>query len=167
MRGETKEHWTRAWPPASALGLSAWTRDPRRLADPASARLVELLLELTALERNLVVHDWLVLPGAVHLLAATGPDARRDLRAEWCSALGRLKGLHARCDNRRRGATGSAWRPGLRLRPLDAAGARAAGRRLRQAPVRAGLCDQPAEWPHSSLRRRLDGPEAPWLVAPP
>jgi putative transposase len=139
------------------LALSSWTLDPRCLADPAAAALLDLILELTVLERRLAAHAWVVLPGALHVVAAPSPEALLP----WPQALGRVKGLHARCDNRRRGRTGAAWRAGLRIRPLDAEAARLGAHRCERAPVSAGLCRRPEDWPFSTARRRPDAP--PWL----
>jgi hypothetical protein len=150
MAPRDDKDWTAAWSTAPALALSTWTRQERRLEDPASARLLALILELSVLENRLALRGWVILPGALHLVAERPRPGRPRASGSWPGVLGRIKGLHARCDNRRLGLTGRVWRPGARIRPLRAGEVEAAALRCERAPVAAGLCSRPGDWPHSS-----------------
>lgn len=142
--------WTEAWALAPALALSTWTRRRDRLADPEAARLLALVLELTLLEARLRLEAWVILPGSLHLVARRPAGALLP----WPAALGRIKGLHARCDNRRLGRTGSVWKPGARVRPLREGEVQHAALACELAPVAEGLCGEPGEWPFSSATGR-------------
>ena len=148
------DDWTAAWAGQAGLAISSWTRSPHRLRDPASARLLALVLQLTALECRLSLRGWVVLPGALHLVTGRRRPGAAPPLLSWAAALGRIKGLHARCDNRRRGATGSLWKPGARIRPLAPGALPGAVELCETAPVGAGLCERPEDWPWSSASAR-------------
>lgn len=161
------QDWTLAWRGASALALSTWTLHRERLSDPHAARLLEAALALTALGRRLSLHGYVVLPGALHLVAALPAAGSPAPLAPWPTALGQVKGLFARWDNRRLALTGRVWKPGARVRPLTGPAVLTALVRCHAAPVRMGLAPRPDAWPHSSAAALAGGRAADPLLRPP
>ena len=146
--------WTDAWEGAAGLALSSWTSRRDALADPASARLLELCLGAVVLRERLVLHGYVILPGALHVVA--GRSRERDRTGlPWPIALGRAKGTFARWRNEMRGESGAVWSERVRVLPLRADEIRDAVVRCQEAPVRAGLVHLAEDWPHSSVAGAL------------
>jgi hypothetical protein len=158
--------WTSEWTLASGLALSSRTRVPDLLLDPRAARLLELALELVVLRQGLILHGYVVLPGALHVVGgrparADGPDGRLP----WPIAVGRAKGAFARWWNGLGARDGALWQEPTRVRPLGHQDVADAVARCHDAPVRAGLVACPADHPFSSWRR-LYRDEEPGFVTP-
>jgi len=157
------DDWTRRWS-AAGLALSAWTREPRLLADPRAARLLELSLELVVLRHRLVLRGYVVLPGALHVVAARSADASL---LPWPVAFGRARAAFARWWNVDRGGAGALWRERVRVAPLPtAADVAEAVARCHRAPVLAGLAAEPSGHAASSWHA-LHGQPRRAFVTPP
>ncbi|MEM7244501.1 MAG: hypothetical protein AAF533_04120 [Acidobacteriota bacterium] len=140
------------WLRACGLHLTATCVRPDALADPVSARLLEIGLEQACREAGVTLLGWVALPGSLDLLTPEGARPER-----WQRLLGRIKGAHGRRDNRRVGRTGAVWRPGSRIRFVRRGDLERARTVLHERPVRAGLAERAADWPFSSWRAVHEG----------
>jgi hypothetical protein len=159
----SRQDWTSAWTGAAALAISSWTRDPTDLADPESRRLLELALEIVVRREGLILHAYVILPGALHLVTgAPGPAQRLP----WPIAVGRVKSCHAGWERARRGSSGAIWRSHVRVQPMASEQVSAAVARLHEAPMSMGLATSPADWDASSwaglYRSTRPGFVSPW-----
>lgn len=162
----SRQDWTSAWTGAAALAISSWTRDPTDLSDPGSRRLLELALEVVVRRERLVLHAYVILPGAFHLVTGVAGPAER---LPWPLAVGRVKSCHAGWERARRSISGAIWRSRVRVQPMSSGQVGAAIERLHDAPMSMGLAKSPADWDASSwaglYRSTRVGFVSPWGAA--
>jgi hypothetical protein len=157
------DDWTRPWR-AAGLAMTAWTSEPSLLACPRAARLLELALELTVLRHDRALHGYVVLPGALHVVAG---GAGSSGRLAWPAALGRVKGSFARWWNKAHGSEGPVWQERVRIAPLPTrADVAAAVASCHAAPVAAGVAAGPAEHEASSWHALHGRPRRAFVLPP-
>jgi putative transposase len=108
------------------------------------------MLAVSSRQCGVDVHAYALLPGGVLLLVT--PGASRDVARGGLSLLMQsLAREHVREVNQRRSRVGTLWHGRYQAAPIEAAGyGLACWRYVEQAPVRAGLVEQAADYPWSS-----------------
>jgi putative transposase len=135
-------------------------RGVRRLRvyeDPLDYRKFEALLGMVVSKRRWAVHAYCQMPNHNHLVLNT-PEA--DISEGMCW----LNGVYARWFNERHGYSGHVFEARYHTELV-----RSNVHLLNVAsyvplnPVRAGLCESPADWPWSSYRATIGRDQKPWL----
>jgi putative transposase len=118
------------------------------------------LLERTSAQFNLLCHAWCYLPTHTHLLV-TSADGNLSKAMQW------LGTCTAQWLNRRHGASGHAFKCRFESRLVDSEKYLfELARYLPLNPVRAGLCDSPAQWGWSSYAATVGLRPRPWFLNP-
>lgn len=105
------------------------------------------LLREQAADGDMRIHAYCLLPNQVHLVVTP--------RAETLRMVGEANRRYAAQINRKMGWTGHLWAGRFASQPMDEQGAYDAVAALEVAPVRAGVCAQPAQYRWSSARQRV------------
>lgn len=128
-----------------AITTVASARRPLFLAT-ADARAVIDALRESDRQRCTCTLAWVVMPDHLHWLfllrQSTLAGCMRGMKASAAKAI-----------NRRNGAVGAVWQAGYHDHAIrDEESLRAIARYILHNPVRAGLCEYPAEYPHAWCR---------------
>ena len=102
-------------------------------------------------KHRVAVWSYCLMPNHVHLIAV--PETESGLRLAFGEAHRRYS-LHV---NQREGWTGHLWQDRFSSFVMDEAHLLVAARYIERNPVRAGMVADPAEYPWSSARARLQG----------
>ena len=118
---------------------------------PDDYRRYKQLLAAMARRYELRVWTYCLMPNHVHLVVVPSTETRL------ARPIGEAHRRYAQAINRRQGWTGHLWQERFASFPMDEAHLLATVRYVLLNPVRAGLVEHPAEWPHSSTRAHLCG----------
>jgi REP element-mobilizing transposase RayT len=114
------------------------------LKDERIAKLVQDSILFVG-EKQLRIHEWVIMPNHVHLLAAPQPNYQLS------KALHSLKSYTSHMANEILGRTGRFWTPESHDRFIrDETHFQNATRYIHNNPVKAGLCEKPSDWQWSS-----------------
>lgn len=114
-------------------------------------RLYLRLLERRSDRCNVEIWAWCLMPNHVHVVAV--PETTDGL----ARLFGRVHQAYSRAVNERHGWTGHLWQERFHSFVMDEDHLLAAVRYVELNPVRARLCEQPADWPWSSVHAHLKG----------
>lgn len=121
---------------------------------------IELLCEARE-KANVEVWAYCLMPNHVHIIAT--PNDKDSLRR----FLGEAHRHYTRRINFREGWRGHLWQERFHSFVMDEPHLLAAARYVELNPVRAGLCNSPAQWPWSSAQAHLQGEDDALVVVSP
>jgi len=127
--------------------------------DDQDRRSFLLTLELVVNRFNWVCHAWCLMDNHYHLLVQT-PDGNLS------KGMRQLNGVYTQASNRRHGRVGHLFQGRFKAILVDSdAYLLELTRYVVLNPVRAGMVNNPADWPWSSYRASAGlEPAAPWLA---
>ena len=144
--------WHEWWFPG--IRITSLERGNRRLPTFFSEedyRMYLALIQERCAESGVAVWAWCLMPNHVHRVAV--PKTAEGLAA----AIGRAHRRYTRAVNFREKWRGYLWQGRFSWCPMDAAPTLAAARYVERNPVRAGLVEQPWQWPWSSAAAPMEG----------
>ena len=129
-------------------------RQPTFFSEEDCAAYLDLLLQAKA-KAGITIWAYCLMPNHVHLILVPS-DSECLTRA-----VSELHRRYTRRVNRREGWTGCLWQGRYFSFPMDERHLISAVKYVLLNPVRAGLVEQPVDWPYSSCRCHLHGDRDP------